>query len=176
MKATPVTLPCLLSLLLLFGPASSRAVDTTCMPGTFRLIAEQSDDINRAIEAAIAPMNFIKRPFARDRLRKICMPYPRLEIESLPDALLIVADPRAPIRMPLNGTPISWHREDGEPFNVSGVWKGPAFEQTFVSGTGRRVNRYTVSPDGQRLTIHVVITGGGLEGPVTYNLVYRRSS
>lgn len=60
--------------------------------------------------------------------------------------------------------------------DVRGEWDGTAFTQTFVSGTGRRVNRYTVSPDGQILTVRVEISGGGQPDPMTYHLVYRRVS
>jgi hypothetical protein len=48
------------------------------------------------------------------------------------------------------------------------------FQQTFASGTGRRVNRYRVSDDGQTLTIDVRVSGGGLPGSMTYRLVYQR--
>ena len=81
---------------------------------------------------------------------------------------------RVPIQTPRNGAPISWKREDGEPSTVSVAWDGAAFEQTFVSGSGRRINRYSVSADGQTLTIHVAVTGGGLPDAMTYQLVYRR--
>ena len=169
----------LLSLLWCVHAAVPRASFATHMPdltGTFRLLAEQSYDIDRAIDGAIAPMSFLVRPFARSRLQKINIPYQRLVIEAKTDEVRIVADPRVPIQTPLSGAPIRWKREDGEPFNVSGVWDGGVFEQTFVSGSGRRINRYNVSADGQTLTIHVVVTGGGLPGAMTYHLVYRRVS
>ena len=61
-------------------------------------------------------------------------------------------------------------------FNVSGVWDASVFEQTFLSGTGRRVNRYTLAPDGQMLTVEVVVTGSGLPGAMRYRIVYHRVS
>lgn len=157
-------------------PQLSSAAHVPNLAGTFHLVAEQSDDIDQAIDRAIAPMNLLIRPFARSRLEKINRPYQRLMIGATANDIVVVADPRTPIQTPLNGAPIKWQREDGEPFNVSGAWDGTVFEQTFVSGTGRRVNRYSVSTDGQTLTLHVVITGGGLPGAMTYQLVYRRVS
>ncbi|MFI5365431.1 MAG: hypothetical protein ACHQ4J_07390 [Candidatus Binatia bacterium] len=173
-KSQIVALSCLVSLIEMLAPGTGMSAQPPKLSGTFRLVAEQSDDINRAIEGAVARMSFVMRPFARSRLRTINTPYPRLVIESTADAIVVVADPRAPVRTPANGAPIRWRREDGETFNVSGTWEGPAFQQTFVSGTGHRVNRYIVSPDGQTLTVQVEITGGGLKGPMTYHLVYRR--
>jgi len=152
------------------------AIEQTNLSGTFRFVAEQSDDLDRAINEAISTMSWVVRPFARRRLQHITAPYPRLDISAAADAVLMVADRRAPVRTPVDGTPVPWKREDGEMFNVSGVWRGRVFEQTFVSGTGRRVNRYTVSGDGQTLTIKVIVTGGGLPGAMRYHLVYRRAS
>jgi hypothetical protein len=169
-------LSCLMALIHVVAPGTGMSVQRPNLSGTFRLIAEQSDDINWAIEGAVAPMNFVARPFARSRLRAINPPYPHLKIESTGDAVVIAADPRAPVRTPVNGAPVRWRREDGEMFNVSGEWEGTTFEQTFVSGTGRRVNQYTVSPDDQTLTLRVEITGGGLPGAMTYHLTYRRVS
>jgi hypothetical protein len=157
-------------------PVTAAATGLPSLTGTFRFVAQQSDDINHAIDRAIRTMNVLERPFARHRLRTINTPYPRLRIRVTPDAVLIVADRRAPIRMPLTGAPVAWRREDGEPFTVRGMWEGSVFEQTFASGTGRRVNSYQLSPDGQTLTIRVVVTGGGLPRPMRYHIVYRRIS
>jgi hypothetical protein len=173
-KSQIVALSCLALLIETLAPGVGMSAQPPKLSGTFRLVAEQSDDINRAIEGAVARMSFVVRPFARSRLRTINTSYPRLVIESTADAIVIVADPRAPVRTPANGAPIRWRREDGETFNVSGEWEGSVFQQTFVSGTGHRVNRYIVSPDGETLTVQVEITGGGLKGPMTYHLVYRR--
>lgn len=149
----------------------ARAADFS---GTFRLVPEKSDDVDGAIERAIRPMGLVIRPFARSRLRRINTPYARLTIGETGDAVVVVGDAQAPIRCPSNGAPISWKREDGEPFTVSAAWRGGVFEQTFASGTGRRINRYSLSADGEILTMHVAVSGGGLPGTLTYALVYQR--
>src|SRR5262245_64668760 len=86
------------------------------------------------------------------------------------------ADPHAPVRTPLSGAEVTWRREDGELFTVSGTWDGSTFKQRFASGTGRRINRYRLGPDGGKLTIDVTIFGGGLPGTMTYQLVYERAA
>jgi hypothetical protein len=155
-------------------PCASVVARAADFSGTFRLVLEKSDDIDGAIEQAIRPMRFMIRPFARSRLRKINTPCARLTIGATTDAVVVVGDAQAPIRTPWNGAPISWKREDGEPFTVSAAWDGGVFEQTFASGTGRRINRYSLSADGQILTMHVAVSGGGLPGTLTYALVYQR--
>jgi hypothetical protein len=164
---------CLASVILL-TPCASIAAQGVDFSGTFRLVPEKSDDIDGAIERAIRPMGFVIRPFARSRLRKINTPCTRLTIGATADAVVVVGDAQAPIRTPSNGAPISWRREDGEPFTVTAAWDGGVFEQTFASGTGRRINRYSLSADGQILTMYVAVSGGGLPGTLAYALVYQR--
>jgi hypothetical protein len=161
----------LTALLHVADPVRAGAVDFS---GTYRLLPSQSDDLDSAIERAVQPMRFVVRPFARRRLRKINTPYSRITIRTTVDDVVFVGDPRAPIDTPVNGPPIDWKREDGEPFSVSAVWDGGVLQQTFVSGTGRRVNRYTLSPDGRLLTMRVAVSGGGLPGTLAYTLVYQR--
>ena len=175
-KAHLVALSLIAAALHVMAPAPAFSAQGPNLTGTFGLVVEQSDDIPRAIEGAVAKMNFVMRPLARSRLRVINTRYERLMIDASNDAVTIVADSRAPICTPANGTAVAWRREDGELFNVSGEWEGTAFEQTFVSGTGRRINRYSLGPDGSTLELQVEISGGGLTGPMTYHLVYRRLS
>jgi hypothetical protein len=165
---------CFLASVILVTPCAAVAARAADFSGTFRLVPEESDDIDAAIERAIRPMGFVIRPFARRRLRKINTPCARLTIGASADAVVVVGDAQAPIRTPLNGVPISWKREDGEPFTVSAAWDGGVFEQTFASGTGRRINRYSLSADGRMLTMHVAVSGGGLPGTLVYTLVYQR--
>jgi hypothetical protein len=50
------------------------------------------------------------------------------------------------------------------------------FAQTFTSADGRRVNDYTLSPDGRTLTMQVTETSPRLSQTITYKQVYRRVS
>ena len=171
------TLPrifCLLVAVALVTASAPVTADAADFSGTFRLVSEKSDSIDSAIERAIEPMTFVVRPFARSRLRKINAPYARLTIGETADVVVVAGDTETPIRTPSNGAPVAWKRRDGEPFTVSAAWDGGMFEQIFASGTGRRVNRYSLSPDGQFLTMQVAVSGGGLPGTMVYALVYQR--
>lgn len=155
-------------------PAATASAPPPHLSGAFRLLEQQSDDIEAAIDGAVAKMGVVARPFARRRLRAINTRYETLSIEATDDAVVVVADPRAPIRTPASGAPVAWRREDGEQFDVRGEWRDTTFAQTFASGSGRRVNLYRLSPDGRTLDLRVEISGGGLPNPMTYRLVYQR--
>jgi hypothetical protein len=144
--------------------------------GTFTYDAEASERIEPAIERAISRMNMVTRPVARGRLRRTNTPYQRLTISHTPTQVTIATDARNPIVSPANGSPVDWRREDGEMLKVSTEWKNQVLEQTFAAPDGKRINAYSVSPDGRTLTINVTVTSPRLPAPLTYRTVYRRAS
>jgi hypothetical protein len=79
------------------------------------------------------------------------------------------------IVVPASGAAVKWTREDGETFDVSGKVAGSTLTQTFVAEDGKRVNVYTLSPDGKTLTMNVTVTSPRLPKPLNYKLVYRRA-
>ena len=162
---------------LLLGAAGTLGAQTTpaSLAGTYRYAAQESDNINQAIEAAVARMNFVTRPVARGRLKKTNSAYQTISIAHSPQEVRIVTDQRAPIVTPANGTPIDWTREDGEKFKVSTAWQNGALEQTFRADDGQRVNHYSLSPDGNTLSMRVTVTSPRLSRPLVYTLRYHRA-
>lgn len=144
------------------------------LQGTYALAGDGREEIDRAINQAIARMNFAARPIARGRLRKTNVPYRTIRIALPPGQVDIATDERAPVVSPANGAEIEWRREDGEVFRVSTRWESGALKQTFVAEDGKRVNVFTLSPDGNMLSMHVTVTSPRLDRPVTYTLQYRR--
>lgn len=153
-------------------PAQSQA---RSLEGSFVYDAQASEQINPAIERAIARMNMVTRPVARGRLRKTNTPYQRITIAHTPTQVTVTTDGRNPIVTPAAGTPVDWRREDGEMLKVSTEWKNQVLEQTFAAPDGRRINAYSISPDGRTLTMNVTVTSPRLAAPLTYRLVYRRA-
>lgn len=145
------------------------------LDGTYTLNRAASDDINRAIDGAVAKMNFVTRPIARGRLRRTNQPYQRLVIAHTQQQVSVTTDNRAAIRTPANGTPIKWTREDGEVFDVSTEWENGTLEQTFKAEDGSRTNTFSLSPDGRTLTMNVTITSPRLSGPLRYKMVFNRA-
>jgi hypothetical protein len=144
--------------------------------GTFALDAAQSDNVDQAIGQATSRMNFALRQVARPRLRRTNQPYQRVAINLTGSQVSIATDSRAPIVTATNGTPIKWTREDREVFDVSTTLQGNRLRQVFAAEDGRRENVFTLSPDGNTLTMNVTVSSGRLPEPLTYKLVFRRAS
>jgi len=163
-------------LLALPGAAAAQAGEGATLKGTFVYDASASDNVNQAIDEAIARMNFALRPIARGRLRKTNQPYRRVSIDYTAAQVHIGTDGRPAIVTPANGTPVDWTREDGEKLKVSTEWENGKLEQTFQAEDGRRVNTYSIGQDGRTLSMLVTITSPRLSRPLTYTLRYRRAS
>jgi hypothetical protein len=142
--------------------------------GTFTFVADQSDNVDQAINQAISRMNVATRQIARPRLRRTNQPYQRVVMATTPSAVTITTDNRAAITTSPAGTPIKWTREDGEVLDVSTNWQGDRLRQVFAAEDGRRENVWSLSPDGNTLTLNVTVTSGRLPQPLNYRLVYRR--
>jgi hypothetical protein len=167
----------LLTALLLVASASAPAAraQSGAFEGSFSYVAAGSDDINAAIDRAVAGLNFAFRPIARSRLRRTNTPYATVVIERQGASLAISLDGGAPIVSPAAGTPVRWRRADGEVLQVSTAWENGRLRQSFIAEDGRRDNVYTISEDGRRLTMEVTITSPRLDAPLRYRLNYARA-
>ena len=154
------------------------------LSGTWTLNREQSDDINAKINTAVARMNVVVRQIARPRLRSTNTAYPRLVISQENNAVRVDMQGRPSVSSPSNGTAVLWQRETGRTctqmrgdcVQVTTTSANGALTQTFRAEDGQRVNVYTVSPDGNTMTMNVTITSPRLPQPLTYRLVYNRAS
>lgn len=149
------------------------AAEPHALSGTYKYVPGQSSDVAQAIDRAVQKMNFIKRPIARGRLTKTNVPYQRIRIEHSASEVEITFDERKPIRMPLDGRPIKWTREDGETFDVSATFDGDKLSQTYKAKDGTRVNVFSLDPEGS-LHLRVDVSSPQLPENVQYALVYRR--
>ena len=156
-------------------PAASYAQESS-MRGTWTLNRQASDNVTQAINTAVARMSFITRPIARGRLTRTNPMYNRVVINYTPTQVSTVFDQRHAIESPANGQPIDWTREDGEKFHLSTSWEAGRLVQTFRAEDGTRTNTYSVSGDGNTLTMNVVIRSPKLPQPLTYKLVYNKAS
>lgn len=167
-----VLLP-LLALFLISAPRAS--AQSAAFEGTFALAEQGSDNIGEAINGAIGDMNFVIRQVARGRLKKTNVPYRKISIAHSQDKITVTTDERDSVATPANGTPVKWKRGDGEVMQVSTEWENGKLEQTFRAEDGQRVNVYSLSGDGNILTMNVVITSPKLPDPLSYTLVYHRA-
>lgn len=152
--------------------------------GTWTLNRQQSDDLNAKINTAVARMNVVVRQIARPRLRSTNTMYPQLVITQDGGNLRVDMQGRPSLTTPTNGTAILWQRETGRTcpqvrgdcVQVTTVWRDGALHQTFRAEDGQRVNVYTLSNNGNTMTMNVTITSPRLPDPLTYRLVYNRAS
>jgi len=162
-------------LTLILSIAAAAQADDAALQGTFVNEQQSAATIETAIEAAVAKMNFIKRPIARSRLKKTNEAHRRVQIDIGGDQISVAFDGRKPVQMPADGSTIRWTREDGETFDVNAAWDGNRLVQTFRAEDGTRANAFSASADG-RLTMQVTLTSPQLDQPLVYTLTFARAA
>jgi hypothetical protein len=164
----------LCAVLLMLGLSTAARAEDPAWVGVF-VNDEQSDaGVQKAIEAAIADMNFITRPVARSRLKKTNTLAHRITITRQAETITVRFDERKPAEMPADGRAVKWTGEDGEQFDVFARADDARLVQTFKAEDGQRVNSFTPE-DAQRLTLEVQVTSPRLPKPLTYTVVYKRA-
>ena len=158
------------------GSSTPVAAPNSGLDGTYILDQADSDNTNDVIEDAVGKLNFLTQDIARERLKKLNPAYRQVAITSSPNEISVTVDNQPPLRAPAKGAPVAWVSPDGEKVNVSMQLEGRRLAQTFTSAEGRRVNDYTLSPDGRTLTMQVRETSPRLSQSITYKQVYRRVS
>ena len=156
------------------GSSTPAAAQKGSLNGTYTLDEADSDSISAVIEGAVGKLNFLKRPIARGMLKKINPAYRQVTIAASSNELSVAVDNQPALRTPANGTSVVWVGPDGGKVNVSMQLAGGHLEQIFKSADGRRVNDYTLSPDGRMLIMQVTETSPRLSQPISYKQVYRR--
>jgi len=159
-----------------FGSSAPAATPKASLDGTYTLDQANSDNINDVIEKALGTMNVLKRLIARGRLKELNPVYHQVAISSSPDEIRVTVDNQPTLRAPAKGTAVPWVGPDGGKVNASMRLSGGHLVQTFTSADGRRVNDYTLSPDGRTLTMQVKETSPRLSEPISYKQIYRRVS
>jgi hypothetical protein len=158
------------------GSSTLAPAQKSVLDGTYILDETDSDNMNQVIEHAVGKLNFLTRDIARERLKKLNPAYREVAITSSPNEISVTVDHQPPLRAPAKGALVAWVGPDGGKVNVSMQLAGERLAQTFTSTDGRRVNDYTLSPDGRTLTMQVRETSPQLPQGIMYKQVYRRVS
>jgi hypothetical protein len=58
---------------------------------------------------------------------------------------------------------------------IATEWKDGRLVQTFEAQDGRRINSFSLNPDGRVLTVNVEVTSPRLRNALAYRLVYTRA-
>src|SRR4029453_32747 len=158
------------------GSNTLAAAQKSGLDGTYILVETDSDNMNEVIENAGGKLNFLTRDIAGGRLEKLNPAYRQAAIASSLNEISVPVDTQPPLRTPADGAPVAWVGPDGGKVNASMRLVGRRLAQTFTSADGRRVNDYTLSPDGRTLTMQVTEISPRLSQTITYKQVYRRVS
>jgi hypothetical protein len=151
------------------------ATEAPGLEGTFTLDRAASDDVKAAVERSAGEFNFLLRPFARSRLTK-ANPVPRkVRIAYTASEVSVQLDAAPPVVAPRDGHRVTWTRDDGARFELSARSEGGALRQSFEGDDGERTNVYRLRPDG-KLAMEVTLTSPRLDKPLTYTLVFGRTT
>jgi hypothetical protein len=146
------------------------------MAGTFRYEATASDNVGAVIVQAVAQLHYIPRPIVRGRLTRTNQPGERIVIAFGNGNVSITPNVCRAAVTPTNGSPTDWTWENGEePMRVATEWKDGRLVQTFDAEDGRRLNSFSLNPDGRLLTLDVEVTSPRLRNAMRYRLVYSRA-
>src|SRR3954464_9381827 len=159
---------------IILGSSTLAAAQEPGLDGTYILDQTDSDNVNEVIEDVAGKLNFLTRDIARGRLKKLNPAYRQVAITSSPNEISVTVDNEPPLRTPAKGVPVPWVGPDGAKLNASMQLAGRRLAQTFTSADGRRINDYTLSPDGRTLTMRVTETSTRLSQPIAYKQIYRR--
>jgi hypothetical protein len=154
--------------------SGSLSADDRDLAGRYDLDAKQSDDIQAAIDAGTADMNFAIRPIARNRTARINPQYEHIAVTHDAKGVTVVFDEEAPVQVSFDGRPSMWTREDGAQWAVTVELNPSRLTMLMTADKGERINTFELSPDGQTMALHVELSSPRLPAPIRYTLVYRR--
>jgi hypothetical protein len=151
------------------SPAPTPAQDPT-LTGSYRLVPEQSDPVEDAVEAATDGAGFFVRTVGRRMLTGKLTPTEQLRI-TVTDTLVVVSsdEDRERATVMVSGP------DEGDPSRGSAWWDGAVLVVRFTEEEGTRVHRYALDPDGRTLRVEVRVSGDRLPRPVELSLTYARS-
>jgi len=157
--------------------ASAASADSRArFTGTYRYAggAQEEEARKAAIDHAVEGMSSFTRSIARNRVTATTQ---------IPGFYTFSFD-RGKIKVHPESRPEMISGDKGEPADyvyngkkstLTQVFAGDRITQAFVSDDGKRENEFTLSKDGQSLTLKVTVTNPRLSNPVVYSLSYKRS-
>lgn len=134
--------------------------------------------LDRAIDGVVDQMSFLIRGIARRRLRAPNLPSKTVSIVLEKGQIRIDRPGQPAVSAPADGTPITWrHPSDGDVFQVShGIDAQGTLYQRFEGERSVSRNRFVLSQDEERLTIHTTISAERLPAPLRFKMSYERTT
>ena len=129
--------------------------------------------IHGAIEKLVDDMNFIKRPFARSKLKdtnKICS---SVSIKVAGADVSVQCGSDKVFTTPKDGSKKRVKGTTGDMYDLTQKVTGDTVIQTFHAEEGKRTARYIMDKDHKKLTMDVKVESDQLPYPLTYKVYYK---
>lgn len=157
------------------GVAEAQTAAPAALEGSYRLLAEQSDDVPQVVEQATSGRSWPVRTLMRSRLKTMLRPAPELRIELAGGQVAITAGAEPPVRVTPEAAPVPWTHPSGERMQVRLRRAGDALALTFQGRGATREQVYRLRENGRTLEVRVTLSGERLGGaPIAYSLIYAR--
>lgn len=156
----------------------SRAGNVERFVGVYTLEDESQaqEKVSHAIDGVVHRFSYFKRGIARTKIHDNVYPESPIEIAALPgDRVRFAFDEWRPPPVVMGGDPITTPAPDGEMSRMSAHLEENALVLEGRTPQGLKTSTFTLSPDGQHLTLAVRITSDKLPAPIAYRLEYRRT-
>ena len=144
--------------------------------GTYRYAGSAQEEAARraAIDHAVEGLSFITRSTARSRVSATTQILGSYSFSFEPGKILVRPQSRPEMISGDKGEPVDYVY-NGKRSRLTQSIVGDRISQAFVSDDGRRENEFTLSKDGQVLTLNVTLTSARLSKPVVYSLSYKKA-
>lgn len=155
-------------------PATGFA-DEDALKGDYELDgskAQAQKKIHTAIDELVEDVNFVKRGFAKRRLRETNEAVSEIDVEISGDKIAVQYDSDPPGISPKGNKPANWKNAEGDSYRLTQQISGRTLTQKFQGEDGARTNKLTVSEDGNTIDMQVTVTSDQLPRPLTYSLTY----
>jgi hypothetical protein len=159
------------------SPTSATSGDQRArFAGTYRYAgnAQEEEARNAAINHGVEGLSFVTRSTARSRVSATTQILGFYSFSFEPGKIVVRPQSRPEMISGDKGEPADYVY-NGKKSTLTQVLAGDRITQVFVSDDGRRENEFTLSQDGQVLTLKVRLSSARLSNPVVYVLSYKRA-
>jgi hypothetical protein len=137
--------------------------------------AQERAALDAAIERAAAEFNFLFRPIARSKLRDANTIARVVTMQWSPGTMRVTfTDPPRDYRAADDGTPIHSPASHDPSTRFSHRFDNGNLIESFTADDGAQRNVFTLTPDGQGMTMSAMVTSPKLRVPVQYSLTYHK--
>jgi hypothetical protein len=131
--------------------------------------------LDAAIERAVSEFLFIIRPIVRGKLRDANTIAKQVTFQWAPGSMRVMfTDPPRDYRAPDDGTPVHDPASHDASTRISHRFDSGTFIESFTADDGAQRNLFTLTPDGQGLTMAATVSSPKLKVPVQYSLTYHK--